>query len=269
MEATQNRCEQLDREVHELISKQENMKNKIGQLTKELENSERRGQETKIQMNNALSNQEAEFLQKVAYLKSLGEDNLKKWNDEKEQLKNAAESRLHNALQGLETSKNADIFALKERLESLQLHLDSICQQHEEVIIRAENEKQQSLLLAHRDKQAVSEKLEQSQRELKSELDNLDRLRRESAAKADRDRTVIKQLNDDLAKLKTKSEEHRVRFEEELRRIDLLLSSMTSERDVVVKEMENLKSQLRLSEDKANNLAAHAQDTGRKLKECK
>lgn len=269
MEAAQNRCDQLDREVHDLISKQEMMKNKIAQLTKELENCDRRLQETKVQMNNALSNQEAEFLQKVAYLKSLGEDNLKKWNDEKEQLKNAAESRLHGALQALETSKNAEIFSLKERLESLQLHLDSICQQHEEVLIRAENEKQQALLIAHRDKQAVAEKLEQCQRELKAEMESLDRLRRESAAKTDRDRTVIKQLNDDLAKLKTKCDEQKLRCEEDLRRLDLQISTVTSERDVAIKEIENLKSQLRLTEDRASNLAAQLQDTARKLKECK
>lgn len=267
LEASQNRCEQLDREVHELISKQETMKNKIAQLTKELENCERRLQETKVQMNNALSNQEAEFLQKVAYLKSLGEDNLKKWNDEKEQLKNAAESRLHSSLQALETSKNGEIFNLKERLDSLQLHLDSIIQQHEEVMIRSENEKQQALLLAHRDKQAVADKLEHTQRELKAEMDNLDRLRRESAAKIDRDRNTIKQLNDDLGKLKTKCEEQKLKAEEDIRRIDLMLSSMTTERDVALKEVENLKSQLRLSEDRGNNLSAQLQETLRKLKE--
>lgn len=267
LEASQNRCEQLDREVHELISKQETMKSRIGQLLKELENSERRLQETKTQMNNALSNQEAEFVQKVNYLKQLGEDNLKKWTDEKEQIKNAAESRLHSSLQALETSKDGEIFTLKERLESLQLHLDSVCQQHEEVLIRCENEKQQSLLLAHRDKQAIAEKLEQTLRDLKTESENLERLRREFVAKTDRDRTIIKQLNDDLAKLKTKCEEQKLRAEEDLRKIDLMLSSMTSERDLAMKEVENLKTQLGLSEDRINGITAQLQDTNRKLKE--
>lgn len=243
------------------------MKNKIVQLAKELENSERRLQETKIQMNNALSNQEAEFLQKVNYLKQLGEDNLKKWNDEKEQLKNAAESRLHSSLQALETAKDGEIFNLKERLESLQLHLDSVCQQHEEVLIRCENEKQQALLLAHRDRQAIADKLEQTQRDLKSEAENLDRLRREFAAKTDRDRNIIKQLNDDSAKLKTRCEEQKLRAEEDLRKIDLMFSSMTSERDIAMKEVENLKTQLGLSEDRINNVTAQLQDTNRKLKE--
>lgn len=268
LEASQNRCEQLDREVHDLITKQENMKSKIAQLSKELDNSERRSQEIKIQMNNALRNQEAEFLQKVAYLNSLGEDNMRKWNDEKEQLKSAAESRLHSALQALETAKSGEIFSLKERLESLQLHLDSVCQQHEEVLIRAENEKQQALLLAHRDKQSVGDRLEQSQRELKMETENLERFRRESAAKSDRDRDSIKQLNDELAKLKTKAEEQKVKCEEDIRRLELQISMTTSERDVAIKEIENLKSELRLSDDKSINLAAQLQETNRKLKEC-
>lgn len=268
LEASQNRCEQLDREVHDLITKQENMKSKIAQLTKDLENCERRSQEIKIQMNNSLRNQEAEFLQKVAYLNSLGEDNMRKWNDEKEQLKSAAESRLHGALQALETAKNGEIFALKERLDSLQLHLESVAQQHEEVLIRAENEKQQALMLAHRDKQSVADKLEQCQRELKVETETLERLRRESAAKFDRDRENIKQLNDELAKLKTRAEEQKIKCEEDIRRLELQISMTTSERDVAIKEIESLKSELRLTEDKATNLGAQVQETSRKLKEC-
>lgn len=267
MEASQSRCEQLDREVHDLISKHETMKSKILQLNKDLENSERRLQETKTQMNNALSNHEAEFLQKVNYLKSLGEDNLKKWNDEKEQMKNAADSRLHSSLQALESSKDGEIFTLKERLESLQMHLDSLCRQHEEVLIRCENEKQQSLLLAHRDKQAVEERLEQVQRELKNENEKMDRFRREAAAKNDRDRNAIKQLNDELNKVKNKCDEQKLRAEEELRKIDLMLSSMTSERDLASKEVDNLKTQLKLSDDRVNNVSAQLQDTNRKLKE--
>lgn len=269
MEACQSRNDQLDREVHELITKQENLKSKIGQLSKDLDNSERRAQETKTQLTNAASNQEAEFLQKVAYLKSLGEENARKWNEEKDQLTNAAEKRLQHSLQALEASKDADIFSLKERLDTLQLHLDSIIQQHEEEMVRAENDKQQALLIAHRDKQAVAERLEQIQRELKVEMENLDRLRRDAAARADRDRTLIKQHKDEIAKLKTKCDEQKIKAEEEIRRLDIQLSSVCSERDANLKEIENLKSHIRLTEDKATNLNIQLQDTLRKLKECK
>lgn len=268
LEACQSRNDQLDREVHELITKHENLKSRIAQLTKDLENSERRAQETKTQLTNAARNQEAEFLQKVAYLKSLGEENARKWSEEKDQLTNAAEKRLQHSLQALEASKDTDIFSLKERLETLQLHLDSVIQQHEEEMVRAENDKQQALLIAHRDKQALGDKFEQIQRELKVEMDNLDRLRRDAAARADRDRTIIKQNKDEIAKLRTKCDEQKIRAEEEIRKLDIQLSSVSSERDATLKEIENLKSQIRLTEDKANNLNVQLQDTLRKLKEC-
>lgn len=255
--------------MHDLLTKQEGMKNKIVQLTKDLENCNRRAQEMKTQMTNAAANQEAEFLQKVAYLKSLGEENMRKWNEEKEAIRCANEKRMQQSLQALETSKDADIFSLKERYESLQLQLDSVCQQHEEVMVRAENDKQQALLMAHRDKQAVAEKLDAVQRELKTENENLDRLRRECAARADKDRTNIKGLKDELAKMKTKMDEHRLRAEEEIKKLEIHLSSITIERDNCLKDLEDLKTQLRLTEDRANALNVQMQDTCRRLKECK
>lgn len=268
LEASANRNEQLDREVHELLTKQESMKNKILQLTKDLETCNRRAQEMKTQMTNAAANQEAEFLQKVGYLKSLGEENLQKWNEEKEAIRCANEKHLQHSMQALETSKDADIFALRERYESLQLQLDSVCQQHEEVMVRAENDKQQALLMAHRDKQAVAEKLDAVQRELKTENENLDRLRRESAARADKDRTAIKTLKDELAKLKTRLDEHRLRAEEEIKKLEIHLSSMTIERDNCLKDIDDYKTQLRLAEDKGNALNLQFSDACRRLKEC-
>lgn len=269
LEAATNRNEQLDRDVHELLTKQEAMKNKILQLTKDLETCNRRAQEMKTQMTNAAANQEAEFLQKVNYLKALGEENLRKWNEEKEAIRCANEKHLQQSLQALESSKDADIFALKERYESLQLQLDSVCQQHEEVMVRAENDKQQALLMAHRDKQAVAEKLDAVQRELKTENENLDRLRREFAARTDKDRTAIKGLKDELARMKTRMDEHRLRAEEEIKKLEIHLSSMTIERDNCLKDIDELKTQLRLAEDKANAINVQLQDACRRLKECK
>lgn len=268
LEAANSRNEQLDRDVHELLTKQEGMKNKILQLTKDLENCNRRAKEMKTQMTNAAANQEAEFLQKVSYLKSLGEENLQKWNEEKEAIRCANEKRMQQSLQALEASKDADIFALKERYESLQLQIDSVVQQHEEVMVRAENDKQQALLMAHRDKQAVAEKLDAVQRELKTENEHLDRLRRESSARADKDRGSIRGLKDELAKMKTRLDEQRLRAEEEIKRLEIHLSSITIERDNCLKDIEDLKTQLRLSEDKGNSLNIQIQDTHRRLKEC-
>jgi hypothetical protein len=43
--------------------------------------------------------------------------------------------------------KDGEIQQLQGRIETLQQHIENICQQHEEVLLRAENDKQQALLL--------------------------------------------------------------------------------------------------------------------------
>lgn len=245
------------------------MKSNIQRLTKDLESSERRSQEVKIQLTNAAANQEAEFLEKIAYLKSLGEDNVRKLNEEKEQMRICLEKRMQQALQAMESAKDGEYENLRERYESLQLHLDSICQQHEGVMIRAENEKQQALLIAHRDKQAVAEKLDQVVRELSIENENMDRLRRECSARAEKDRGVINQLKDEMAKFKTKMEEQKIKLEEKVSQLDIFLNGMREERDAAHRDVEGLKVQLRMTEDKADSVNNQLQDTLRKLKECK
>lgn len=267
LESTDNRKNQLEREVQDLLIKHENMKINIQRLTKDLENSERRAQEMKTNLTNAANIQESEFLQKIAHLKSLGEDNIRKLNEEKEQIRVSLEKRMHQALQAMETAKDCEYEALRERYETLRLHLDSVCQQHEEVLIRAENDKQQSLLIAHRDKQAVVEKLDQVMRELATEMENIERLRREAAARCEKDRAAINQLRDEMAKLKTKLEEQRVKAEEQMNKLEIFLKSMREERDAAQQEVESLKVQVRLSEDKGDAINLQLQETLRKLKE--
>jgi rootletin len=86
----------------------------------------------------------------------------------------ALEKRMHQALQALESNKDAEIQMLKEQFEGIQMHLDGTVQQHEEILIRAENDKQQALMLAHRDKQAVFEKLEDHEQNRKGPKRNCD-----------------------------------------------------------------------------------------------
>lgn len=147
LEATEIKKHQLENEVQDLLVKQEGMKNHINRLAKELDASERRCQDVKIQLTNAASNQESEFLQKIENLKTFHEENVHKLNEEKDQLRISLEKKMQQAVQSLEGSKDSEVNSLREQLEGLQLHLESLCQQHEETMIRAENEKQQSLLL--------------------------------------------------------------------------------------------------------------------------
>lgn len=269
LEATDNRKNQLERDVQDLLIKQENLKSNVQRLTKDLETSERRAQEMKINLTNAAANQEAEFRQKIAQLQQMGEDSVKKLNEEKEQIRMSLEKRMQHALQTMEATKDGEYETLRERYETLQLHLDSLCQQHEEVMIRAENEKQQALLMAHRDKQAVMEKLEHVARELCIENENIDRLKRECAARAEKDRGTINQLKDELAKVRTKMEEQKVRLEEQNSKLEIFLNSMKEERDAAQREVEALKVQIRMAEDKGDSYNIQLQETLRKLKESK
>lgn len=267
LEEAEARKDALERENQDLLIKQESHKALIGRLNKDLENAERRAQDIKIQLTNAAANQEAEFLQKLSNLRTFGEENIKKLNEEKEAIRNSLEKRMSQALQALENGKDAEIQTLKEQFEALQMHLEALNQQHEEVVLRAENEKQQALLIAHRDKQAVMEKLDATARELKLELDNGDRLKREMVARQEKDRTTIGCLRDEIAKMRTKMEEARIRAEEELNRLEVVQGALRDEKDAALKEIEELKVQLRLTEDRCDGVSLQLQDTQRKLKE--
>ena len=263
LEEAEAKKDALERENQDLLIKQESHKALIARLNKDLENAERRAQDIKIQLTNAAANQEAEFLQKLSNLRTFSEENIKKLNDEKEQIRQSLEKRMQQSLQALESAKDAEIRQLREQFETLQLHLDALNQQHEEVILRAENEKQQALLIAHRDKQAVIEKLEVTARELKNELENGDRLKREMAARQEKDRTTIGCLRDEVTKMRTKAEEARIRAEEEMNRLEVVAGSLREEKETLLKDAEELKVQLRLSEDRCDALNHQLQDTHR------
>lgn len=64
-------------------------------------------------------------------------------------------------------------------------------------------------LKAHRDKQAVQEKLETVARELKTEQDALERAKREHNARDEKQRSAIAQLKDELVAIRTREEEQK------------------------------------------------------------
>lgn len=65
----------------------------------------------------------------------------------RDKIKRNLEKRMQQSLQQLGSEKDSEIQQLVDRVESLQNHIDNICQQHEELMLRAENDKQQALLL--------------------------------------------------------------------------------------------------------------------------
>ena len=228
LESTEMRRLQLDKEHQELIVKQEHSRNEVSRLSKDLQKSEKRCAEVKISLSQQAGDQEETFARTIADLKKTGEEETRKLLEEKEKLRVALEKRLQQTLQQLTHEKDAEIEKLLGKVENLQNYIDNLCQQHEELMLRAENDKQQALLLgmrhlrstgkhnkrfapstAQHDHQAIHDRLEATKRELEVEKDTLERLKREANSRFDADRTVIIQLRDDLNKQKTKLEESR------------------------------------------------------------
>uniref|UniRef100_A0A0K8UUX9 Rootletin n=1 Tax=Bactrocera latifrons TaxID=174628 RepID=A0A0K8UUX9_BACLA len=267
LEATEEKRQQLERDYQEALVREESLKNAVSRLNKELEQCQRRAQETKTQLMNAARAAENDFNQKIANLKAAGEEAAKKHADELYKLKTGLEKRMAQALQALQTAKDDEIEKLQERLEALQAHLESLVQQHEEAMIRAENEKQQALLMAHRDKQALMEKLEGVARELKVEQDGLERLKREHNAHDEKQRNAIAQLKDEISAMRTREEENRMKLEECIRKQEMQITSIKEERDNLNRLADELKMEIRLKEDKVEGINNELQDALRKTKE--
>ncbi|KAL9897900.1 ciliary rootlet coiled-coil, rootletin isoform 1-T1 [Glossina fuscipes fuscipes] len=267
LEATEEKRAQLEKELQEALVREESFKNNVVRLQKELEQSQRRAQETKTQLTNAARAAENEFNQTISNLKASAEETAKKNSDEMQQLRSALEKRMQQALQALQTAKDEDIEKQEERLEALQTHLENLVQQHEEALIRAENEKQQALLMAHRDKQAIAEKLDAVKRELKSEQEALERSKREHNARDEKQRNAIAQLKDEMVIMRTKEEEQKVKLEESIRKQEIQANALKEEQDNLLRLNDELKMDIRLKEDKLESLNNELQDTLRKIKE--
>ncbi|KAK2575631.1 hypothetical protein KPH14_011894 [Odynerus spinipes] len=267
LEATHIKKSQLEKEQKELLIKQESLKGHIARLSKDLENSQKQLQDVKQSLSQQCSDQEASFQQAIFNLKKQNEENIKKLNEEKEQLKNALEKRLQQSLSQLGGEKNEEINQLQQRVEELQQHIENLCQQHEEALLRAENDKQQALLLAHHDQQALVEKLENVLHELQDEKGNLERLKRETAIRSEQDRNNTNQLRDDFNRLKAKLDETKLKGDEEKLKLELKIEELLKEREVVQKESEELRVQLHMAEDKLDALNNQLHETVRKLKD--
>lgn len=65
----------------------------------------------------------------------------------KEQIRLSLEKRLQQSVSQLAGEKDNEVMQLQQRIDELHQHNETICQQHEEVLLRAENDKQQALLI--------------------------------------------------------------------------------------------------------------------------
>lgn len=147
LEASDIKLGQLEKEQQDLLIKQENLKGIIARLTKDLENAEKRCQDIKTSLTQQASTLEAEFQQTVANLRKHNEDTVRKLMEEKEIIRTTLEKQMQQSLQQLGNEKDNELQQLQDRIESLQHHIENVCEQHEELLVRAENDKQQALLI--------------------------------------------------------------------------------------------------------------------------
>lgn len=147
LEASEDKKLQLEKEQQELLVKQEQLKSQVARLTKDLERSEKRCSEIKSSLTHAAGNKEVEFKQTLDKLRQQNEDTVKKLTEEREKIRSSLEKRMQQSLQQLGSEKDAEIQQLVDRIENMQNHIENLCQQHEELMLRAENDKQQALLI--------------------------------------------------------------------------------------------------------------------------
>lgn len=83
LEATHIKKTQLEKEQKEILIKQERLKEQVTQLTKEVENSEKRAHDMKQSLTQQSGDQVAEFQQVISNMKRQSEENIKKITDEK------------------------------------------------------------------------------------------------------------------------------------------------------------------------------------------
>ncbi|KAL5282684.1 CROCC family protein [Megaselia abdita] len=267
LENIEEKWSKLDKERQELILSKESLKNQITRLTKDLANLNNKSTEMKAEFVKSAQAQEEKFNETISQLKNSTQANIRKVNGEKEELKMFLEKRMHQALQTLQNTKDEEIEKLQEEIERIQNQMDLANQQHEENLIRTENEKQQSLLMAHRDKQAVLEKMDCLTRQLKQDQESFEKLKREFNLKEEKHRNIINHLKDEMASTRIKNDEIRAKLEEDINKKNLAFKTIIEERENLIKYRDELKMELRLKEDKVESLNSHLQETLQKNKD--
>ncbi|PZC78917.1 hypothetical protein B5X24_HaOG217007 [Helicoverpa armigera] len=207
LEDTDNKRAKLEHELQETLVQQENYKGQIARLTKDLENSERKLRDTRNSMSQASGKKEAEYQQIISNINRTTTENITKLKEEKEQLRQALEHKLSQTISALTSEKESCEAGAREREKKLLIARDQLILQHDEAMLRAENDKQQALLMAHQEQQALLERLEEAKRAFDLEQNKLERVRRDAHARSEQDRTYVNQLKDEIAALKTRLDE--------------------------------------------------------------
>lgn len=238
------------------------------QLTKkEFETSEKNLANLKIKFSSDISKLEADFVQKLSKLKQLIDDNILQFNTEKAHLQSSSEKRLQKALHDLELEKNGEFEKLKLKYNSLQDQHSSFVQQHEEILLKAENEKQNVYNCAQKDKQIIVLRLEQAIQDLEKECEGHLKTKREAKCQHDQDKRHISSLRDEAMTLKNELENLRLHLEDVKHASDMMISKLNDEKENLFKEISELRTLIKLEEDKSNALKIKSNELSSKLTE--
>ncbi|XP_060802374.1 rootletin [Amyelois transitella] len=267
LEDADNKRNKLEQELQETLVQQENYKGQIARLTKDLENSEKKLRDTRNSMSQASGKKEAEYQQIITNLNRTTTENITKLKEEKEQLRQSLEHKLNQTIAALTSEKESSEACAREREKKLLAARDQLILQHDEAMLRAENDKQQALIMAHQEQQALLERLEEAKRVLDCEANKLERVRRDAQARAEHDRNYVNQLKDELAAMKTRLEEAKAIAEDDCARFENRIKELHLEKEACVRECTETRALLSLAEDKYDNAYGQLQETTRKLKE--
>ncbi|XP_053606065.1 rootletin isoform X2 [Plodia interpunctella] len=267
LEDADNKRSKLEHELQETLVQQENYKGQIARLTKDLDNTEKKLRETRNSMSQAAGKKEAEYQQIITNLNRTTTENITKLKEEKDQLRQSLEHKLNQTIAALTSEKESCEAGAREREKKLLAARDQLILQHDEAMLRAENDKQQALIMAHQEQQALLERLEEAKRALDCEANKLERVRRDAQARADHDRNYVNQLKDELAAMKTRLEEAKAIAEDDCARFENRIKELHLEKESVTRECTETRALLSLAEDKYDNAYAQLQETTRKLKE--
>ncbi|CAF4907255.1 unnamed protein product [Pieris macdunnoughi] len=267
LEDADSKRSKLEHDLQNTLVQQENLKGQITRLTKDLECSEKKLRETKNSMQHQSGKKEAEYQQVITNLNRTTTENITKLKEEKEQLRQVLEQKLNQTIAMLSSEKEVLEASAREREKKLLASRDQLMLQHDEAMLRAENDKQQALLMAHQEQQALIERLEEAKRILDCEQNKLERVKRDAQARSDQDRGFINQLKDDLSALKTRLEEAKAAAEDDCARFENRIKELHLEKEALNRECQETRAHLSLAEDKYDATYVQLQDTIRKLKE--
>lgn len=93
-----------------------------------------------------------------------------------EKLKLECEEKLKSLRNDLESDKRNESIKLNNEINTLRQQIDSLRIQYEEALLRAENDKQQGLLLAQQDQQGLADKIRLLERELEDNKNDKGRI---------------------------------------------------------------------------------------------